>query len=742
MFGTGRWGLKGRSIALCVALLLGTAGVLGSALIWQNYRDSLAVHTANAVILARAITHVAEPAVLLDDPQALERLVETPIKDEDIHRVEIIDAKGRVLAGLRRRPGSVPRIQIHPDRRCSNVVAWRRRFADRTGTRTPQRGTPAAAATQHAVDVRRGADELVVLAPIWPHADRDLGLEVLDEEAQAVPPPDQPVGFVCLTHSLAGIHAELASRLLSGMLVIAAVIIFGIAATVLAVRQLLRPLRNLVETTAAIAAGDRTKRAAVQAVGEIGELARSFNHMAGRLEESYTSIERKVAERTAELEARKRELETEITERKRAETELQRAKEAAEAASRAKGDFLANMSHEIRTPMTAIIGFTENLLDPRLSESEKLNATNTIRRNGDHLLQIINDVLDISKIEAGKLQLECVACSPLRVVAEVASLMRPRATAKRLAFSVENVGPIPRRVHTDPTRLRQILINLLGNAIKFTRRGSVCLRVRLLGAGEDATAGAEPRLQFEVVDTGPGLSQEEIDRVFQPFTQADETMTRKFGGTGLGLPISRRLAVMLSGEVTVDSKLGQGSTFRLTIATGPLASVEMVRRIDELQPTEPEPLLTPPPAETAKLDGRVLLAEDGSDNQRLISFMLERAGSEVTVAENGKIAVDLALAARAEGRPFDVILMDMQMPVLDGYAATSLLRRKGYTGPIIALTAHAMSTDRQKCLTVGCDEYIIKPLDRKELLEIVGHHMGRARSVATPDVDTVPQPTT
>ena len=395
---------------------------------------------------------------------------------------------------------------------------------------------------------------------------------------------------------------------------------------------------------------------------------------------------------------------------------LEDAKEAAEAATRSKSEFLANMSHEIRTPMTAILGFTETMLDPDQSESDKLNAVHTVRRNGEHLLQLINDILDISKIEAGKVEVEHIPCSPVQLVADVQSLMQVRADAKNLPFNIEYIGAVPETIQSDPTRLKQILVNLIGNAIKFTETGGV----RLVTRFDDD--GAEPNMQFDIVDTGLGMTEEQVGKLFQAFTQADTSTTRKFGGTGLGLMISRRLAEMLGGTITVDSEPGEGSTFRITVTTGPLDGVKMLDDHATATIAQPETAAAPK-ADADKLDCRILLAEDGPDNQRLITHFLNKAGAEVTVKENGKLAADAALAARDEGSPFDVILMDMQMPVMDGYEATGLLRQKGYTAPIIALTAHAMASDRQKCIDAGCDDYASKPVNRKKLIETVRQHL-------------------
>ena len=399
---------------------------------------------------------------------------------------------------------------------------------------------------------------------------------------------------------------------------------------------------------------------------------------------------------------------------KRAIDEAVNARRVAEAATESKSVFLANMSHEIRTPMTAILGYTENLLDTTLLESERLDAVYIIRRNGDHLLQIINDILDISKIEAGKLEVERIPCEPAQLLADVQSLMQVRTNERQLTFTTQYDGLIPAVIESDPTRLKQILINLIGNAIKFTHSGGVRLAVRLL----DHQAAGEPMLRFDVIDTGIGMTAEQIGRLFQPFEQASASTTRRYGGTGLGLMISKRLANMLGGDIVVESQPGQGSTFRVTIATGPLDGVKM---LDDPESTIAKPTHDDRGTFSADtlLGCRILLADDGPDNRRLIAHILKKAGGEVAVVENGKEAADTALAARDAGSPFDVILMDMQMPIMDGYEATSLLRKRDYTGQIVALTAHAMASARAECIKAGCDDYATKPIDRYKLIQTI-----------------------
>ena len=399
------------------------------------------------------------------------------------------------------------------------------------------------------------------------------------------------------------------------------------------------------------------------------------------------------------------------------EQTLRMAKAASDSANQAKSEFLANMSHEIRTPMAAILGFND-VLSQTVERPDEIDAVQTIRRNGEYLLELINDILDLSKIEAGRFELEQLAVSPTKLVADVITLMRVRATAKGLALKLEYATEIPEVIHTDPTRVRQILINLIGNAIKFTEQGSVRFVVRLRQEPDQPAC-----LQFDVIDTGIGMTEDQIGKLFRPFTQADSSTTRKYGGTGLGLSICHRLIQMLGGTVTVTSQPGSGTTFTVTIATGDIRQTRLIIPGVEVA-TLPEPVK--PAIPEAAQSARILLAEDGPDNQRLIKYVLNKAGMEVVCVENGEAACELALSNAALGSHFDLILMDMQMPVLDGYSATRRLRGYGYTRPIIALTAHAMSGDREKCLAAGCDDYTVKPINRDLLLRMVKDYASRA----------------
>ncbi len=398
--------------------------------------------------------------------------------------------------------------------------------------------------------------------------------------------------------------------------------------------------------------------------------------------------------------------------------QLREANARAEGASRAKSEFLANMSHEIRTPLTAILGYTDLLRDePDATDTRAQRAqhVNTIRAAGQHLLTVINDILDLSKIEADRMTVESMDTPVLRVLAEVESLVRPRAAAKGVSLTVALGTPVPDRVLSDPTRLRQILMNLAGNAAKFTQRGHVIV------TASATTAQRGPRLVIDIEDTGPGMTPEQSDRLFSPFNQADTTVTRQHGGTGLGLTISRRLARLMGGDVSlIWSESGKGSCFRLDLPLVPVQGASEVASLDSVRTQAQAARQQAGP----KLAGRILLAEDGADNQRLIAFHLRKAGATVDVADNGRLALQALDQAAARGQPYALLLTDMQMPEMDGYTLARTLRQRGDTIPIVALTAHAMAEDRDRCLAAGCNDYTTKPIDKRMLIATCAKWMG------------------
>jgi PAS domain S-box-containing protein len=427
-----------------------------------------------------------------------------------------------------------------------------------------------------------------------------------------------------------------------------------------------------------------------------------------------------------------------ITERRLSEESMRRANEelhaateranamaiAADAASRAKSEFLANMSHEIRTPMTAILGYADLLAEGcgmHPGDAQRLDCIETIKRNGEHLLSIINDILDLSKIEAGKVQIERLCMDPRAVLRETLELMQVKAQAKGLSLRLECDEHLPDAIECDPMRLKQILVNLVGNAIKFTELGSVSVSAHCEPDPAAACDGDRLHLVITVADTGVGMAPGQLERLFGAFEQADASTTRRFGGTGLGLMISRRLAHLLGGDISVSSELGRGSTFTLRLAavrSDPAALDD--RRVEVDRVSEAQALAAESRAVLAGV--RILLAEDGPDNRRLIAFHLRKAGAQIVSAEDGVRALEHAtLDGTADGPladppRFDVVITDMQMPRMDGYTLARTLRARGWQGPIIALTAHAMNGDAERCFAAGCDGYASKPIDRSVLI--------------------------
>ncbi len=387
--------------------------------------------------------------------------------------------------------------------------------------------------------------------------------------------------------------------------------------------------------------------------------------------------------------------------------QLRDAKDNAEDANLAKSRFLANMSHEIRTPMTAILGYTELLLEKRAGDEETRRALETIRDSGASLLTIINDILDLSKIEAGRMDINPQPVNVVTVVQDVVRLLQTRAEEQQLLLLCDFLYPLPRQVYTDPLRLRQILLNLVGNALKFTSVGQVKIRV-----GAEPVKDERVQLHFAVSDTGPGLDAAQRARLFQPFVQVDASPAREFGGTGLGLVISQRLAHLLNGHIEVDSEPGRGSTFTLRLAATVLPQSAPILAAEETPPA---------PAHNAgrRYRGRVLVAEDNPVNARLAQRFISDFGLDVEEASDGLMAYSRALEAAQGGMAYDLIFMDMQMPRMDGYEATQKLREAGYRGVIIALTAHAMQGDRERCLAAGCDEFASKPFNRQELEKLL-----------------------
>ncbi|MCH2181464.1 MAG: ATP-binding protein [Mariniblastus sp.] len=436
------------------------------------------------------------------------------------------------------------------------------------------------------------------------------------------------------------------------------------------------------------------------AAGAALEKARGFQQLA----ELNQTLEQKVLERTAAVEARSHELEITADELRRTQTDLEIARDEAEAANSAKSSFLARISHEIRTPISAVIGFTELMLRGVVTNPREQNRNlETIHASGNHLLQLINDLLDISKIEADKIEVESMECEPARIAQEVLSTLKARSVPKGVELDLRILGLIPRTITSDPTRLRQILTNIIGNAVKFTEQGQVVVDIRV-----DETSR---QLTMEIRDTGIGMTEQQLEKIFDPFTQADSSTTRRFGGTGLGLSISQRLMEILGGSMSVQSSPGRGSCFTLRLPFETSSDREMVdsNYLVEIDRCRHDRSWSP-----VQLKGlKALVVDDSETNRELLSIVLGEAGAMIETRENGQQALDRL----QQGDSVDVVLMDMQMPILDGYTATEQLRQLGFDKPIIALTANSMKGDEERCLAAGCNDYVSKPIDFDRLLE-------------------------
>ncbi len=413
-----------------------------------------------------------------------------------------------------------------------------------------------------------------------------------------------------------------------------------------------------------------------------------------------------------------------ITEEKNTEDHMRSAKVAAETANQAKSDFLANISHEIRTPLGAILGYSEILADPNHQPDPKmLQSAHRIKKNVEHLTELIDEILDIAKIEAGKLEVEREPFALLPLLYEIYTLLGDRAHDKGLTLDIVFDGDIPETIVACPKRLWQILFNIVGNSIKFTDRGSITINVKLARTGDNQS---NSKLSFVVSDTGCGLTVDQQSRLFKPFSQGDSSVTRRYGGTGLGLMLARRLAEVLGGNVNLaESQSAKGSVFNITIDPGPLEGVVMLKNITKETLSQYKDTSSNLFIANQKLSGlRGLLVEDGADNQVLIKYFLTASGALVDTAKNGAEGVRLAQAS-----DHDFVVMDIQMPVLDGYEATKKLVTAGYKTPIIALTAHAMHGERERCLGIGCAEYISKPVSGNVLIDTVTRAIKKKVSV-------------
>ncbi|HRX87130.1 MAG TPA: ATP-binding protein, partial [Phycisphaerae bacterium] len=658
------WSLVRRATVSCVLLVLGTSLALTATFNWQAYRGAVRVQLSDAAKYVETLSKLAAAPQAANDVASLKLLMQSALADDGLVYAAVLDRRGEVVCGGTNRAG------YHPGK------SWDQLVRDQN---TTERGW---------VGVDRQGSDLCVASGIWP---RDQG-----SAAQG------PVGFIYLEYNLADVGEEHEAVALASGITTLMIVAVACVVTPIRVRRLLQPIDTLALQTAALAAGRRDVRVDEKAPGEFGDLARSFNNMVDQLATSSASIEQTVAERTAELEQRQSELEMEIRNRERIEAELREAKEDAEAASRAKSEFLANMSHELRTPLNGVIGMSELLMATNLTGKQEHFARSCMR-SADALLALINDILDLSSVEAGTLKLECADFDVWETIENVADVQVQMAADKHLKFTCTIDAAVPRFARGDAHRFWQVLANLANNAVKFTEQGEITVHATSVTSDGDGET-----IRVEVQDTGIGIAPEQQQRLFKAFSQVDGSMTRRYGGSGLGLRIAQQIVELMGGEIGVKSELGEGSTFWFTVR------LDRARTADEREHNLC--LLFP---HLSRL--HVLIVDDNVLNREILTGQLAGWGIQADSAVDGPSALTALRRAEAADQPYHLAILDMQMPEMDGLQLGRIIKADPAIQQTVLIMLTSVGDDgvRLQALDIGFHAAMAKPVRQSALYEAV-----------------------